>query len=97
MTATKQPGTLPVTREAVAAMVERASDGEVPAVTALSASASLAALGVSSLGFLRLVDMLEETYGVAVDLAAARTALATVDAIVAMLAAQGVETAAPAP
>ncbi|GAA2794670.1 hypothetical protein GCM10020219_077410 [Nonomuraea dietziae] len=48
---------------------------------------SLTALGVGSLAFLRLIDALEEEYGVQIDLAAPAGALDSLDEIVAHLGA----------
>jgi acyl carrier protein len=77
-------------RERLAAMIAAASDGEVAAGDILDPDASLRALGLSSLGYLRLIDAIETEFGVAVDLAGDPSALDTVDGIVAQLAEQGV-------
>ncbi|MFJ8297774.1 phosphopantetheine-binding protein [Streptomyces sp. NPDC094447] len=52
----------------VAALVSRSTDGLIGVRALLDSTESLAALGVSSLSLLRLVDAVEETYGVFVDL-----------------------------
>ena len=54
-------------RQRVAELVEAASDGAVPAGEALAPDASLTALGLGSLGFLRLLDAIESAYGVEVE------------------------------
>ncbi|MFF9147363.1 phosphopantetheine-binding protein [Streptomyces sp. NPDC014861] len=55
-------------RPQVAALVSRSTDGTVGVRELLDSTEPLAALGVSSLSLLRLVDAVEETYGVFVDL-----------------------------
>jgi acyl carrier protein len=81
----------PVTlRERLAEMVAAASDGEVPADEALGDGASLRALGLSSLGYLRLIDAIESEFGVDVDLAGDPASLDTLDGIAGQLAARGV-------
>lgn len=52
----------------VAALVSRSTDGMLGVRELLDSTEPLAALGVSSLSLLRLVDAVEETYGVFVDL-----------------------------
>ncbi|MEU2074982.1 phosphopantetheine-binding protein [Streptomyces sp. NPDC013489] len=52
----------------VAALVSRSTDGLIGVRALLDSTEPLAALGVSSLSLLRLVDAVEETYGVFVDL-----------------------------
>ncbi|MEV6353310.1 phosphopantetheine-binding protein [Streptomyces hydrogenans] len=55
-------------RPQVAALVSRSTDGLIGVRELLDSTEPLAALGVSSLSLLRLVDAVEETYGVFVDL-----------------------------
>ncbi|MFD5764495.1 acyl carrier protein [Streptomyces sp. NPDC127049] len=55
-------------RPQVAALVSRSTDGLVGVRELLDSTEPLAALGVSSLSLLRLVDAVEERYGVLVDL-----------------------------
>ncbi|MGW4056040.1 acyl carrier protein [Streptomyces sp. NPDC004779] len=69
------PGTSPspaggaeALRLQVAALVSRSTDGLVGVRELLDSTEPLAALGVSSLSLLRLVDAVEERYGVFVDL-----------------------------
>ncbi|WNI26311.1 acyl carrier protein [Streptomyces sp. ITFR-16] len=56
------------TREHLALLVERATDGGIRAAEIVDSDESLAALGVSSLSLLRLADGLESEYGVLIDL-----------------------------
>lgn len=93
-------------RERVATLIEQATGSTVPAASALASSVragstaaggpSLTALGMDSLGFLRLIDAIEDEYGVELDLGGQRASLDTLDGIVAGLLAQGVP-AWPAP
>ncbi|MFF2780332.1 phosphopantetheine-binding protein [Streptomyces sp. NPDC058052] len=55
-------------RRQVAVLVSRSTDGLLGVRELLDSTEPLAALGVSSLSLLRLVDAVEETYGVFVDL-----------------------------
>ncbi|NUR91977.1 MAG: acyl carrier protein [Nonomuraea sp.] len=55
-------------KERLAELVGEASEGAVSADEALAASVPLTALGLSSIGQLRLLDAIEAEYGVAVDL-----------------------------
>jgi acyl carrier protein len=50
-------------RERVAALVAEASDGELTAAQVLAADCSLTALGLTSLGYIRLIDAIEEDFG----------------------------------
>ncbi|MEU4701660.1 acyl carrier protein [Nonomuraea dietziae] len=74
-------------RRRVAELVSRATDGELEVEEIMAADCSLTALGVGSLAFLRLIDALEEEYGVQIDLAAPAGALDSLDEIVAHLGA----------
>jgi acyl carrier protein len=78
-------------RERLARLVEAASDGEVTRADALTGE-PLRALGLTSLGYLRLIDAIEAEYGVDVDLAADSSTMDTIDGVVAQLAARGVTT-----
>jgi acyl carrier protein len=51
-------------RQQVAEVIAAASDGQVPLDAALAGEAPLTSMGLSSLGFVRLVDALDERYGV---------------------------------
>lgn len=55
-------------KERLAELVGEASDGAVSAQEALTATVPLTALGLTSIGVLRLVDAIETEFGVAVDL-----------------------------
>ncbi|MFI6737717.1 phosphopantetheine-binding protein [Nonomuraea sp. NPDC050451] len=50
-------------RERVAALVAQASDGELTTAEVLAADCSLTALGLTSLGYIRLIDAIEEAFG----------------------------------
>jgi acyl carrier protein len=76
-------------RAAVARMVEEASDGTVTADTLLTADAPLTALGVTSLAYVRLIDAVEDAYGVALDLDGEASYLDSLDGLVAHLAERG--------
>lgn len=76
-------------RGRIAALVSRASDGDVTADEILAAGGSLTALGVTSLAFLRLIDALEEEFGVLVDLDGPTLRLDGLDELVAELVRQG--------
>ncbi|MGC4807913.1 acyl carrier protein [Micromonospora sp. DT233] len=73
-------------RVRVAELVSEATGGDVPAAAVLDGG-SLVALGVDSLGLLRLVDALELEYDVEVDLGGPGGRLDTLDDLVATLAA----------
>ncbi|MFD9538540.1 acyl carrier protein [Streptomyces sp. NPDC060022] len=80
------------TRDRLAQLVERATDGQVAAVEIVDSPEPLAALGVSSLSLLRLADSLETEYGVLIDLgdrALYTEGLAGLTARVRALAAEG--------
>ncbi|MEU5549738.1 phosphopantetheine-binding protein [Micromonospora sp. NPDC047793] len=76
----------PGLRARIAHMVSEATGGEVEPADLL-AGGSMIALGVDSLGLLRLVDAIESEYGVEVELTGAGRRLDTLDDLVAMLAA----------
>jgi acyl carrier protein len=76
--------TAPVLRRRIAALVEAASDGMITATDALAADRSLGALGLTSLGYLRLADAVELEFEVELDLGAA-VAVDTLDGIVAQI------------
>ncbi|GII78508.1 hypothetical protein Sru01_34900 [Sphaerisporangium rufum] len=65
------PGTGPEgeeLRRRVAGLVETSSDGEITAAEVLAGDGSFTALGVTSLTMLRLIDAIEEEFGVEIDL-----------------------------
>ncbi|WP_327368065.1 acyl carrier protein [Streptomyces sp. NBC_01217] len=55
-------------RGRVAGLISRVSDGELTEAEILAADGSLTALGVTSLTFLRLIDAVEEEFGILLDL-----------------------------
>ncbi|MFD1939041.1 acyl carrier protein [Nonomuraea mangrovi] len=55
-------------KERLAELVEEASDGALTAPEALSATVPLSALGLTSVGQMRLIDAIETEFGVEVDL-----------------------------
>lgn len=69
-------------RHRVAELVDTVTGGAVPAAEALTDGASLVALGLDSLGMLRLIDAIELEFDVAIDLDPAGGRLDTVDDIV---------------
>ncbi|NBE85102.1 acyl carrier protein [Micromonospora rubida] len=71
-------------RAQVAALVSEATGGDVPAADVLGGG-SLVALGVDSLGLLRLVDAIELEYGVEVELTEPGHRLDTLDDLVAVV------------
>lgn len=82
-------------RQRVAELVNEATGGYV-AVADLLAGDSMVALGLDSLGLLRLVDAIELEYGVEVDLQAPGRGLDTLDDLVTLVAeATGVAAAQP--
>ena len=76
-------------RERIAELVGEATGGEVSVADVL-AGGSMIALGVDSLGLLRLVDAIELEYGVEVELNGPGRPLDTLDDLVALLAAADV-------
>jgi len=77
------PGPL---RQRAAELISNATGGQVP-VTDVLAGGSLVALGVDSLGLLRLVDAIELEYGIEVEFDGPGGRLDTLDDLVAVLAA----------
>ena len=71
-------------RHRVAEMVSEATGGAVSVADALT-DGSLVALGVDSLGLLRLVDAIELEYGVEIELSGGGQRLDSVDDVVAAL------------
>ncbi|MFI7703966.1 phosphopantetheine-binding protein [Nonomuraea sp. NPDC049480] len=55
-------------RERVAALVAQASDGELTTAEVLAAGCSLTALGLTSLGYIRLIDAIEDEFGFDVEI-----------------------------
>jgi acyl carrier protein len=72
-------------RHRLAELVAAVSDGEIRPGDALDSAASLAELGLGSLGHLRLVDAVETEFGVTLDTAGDLHALTSIDALAAYL------------
>ncbi|WEH34004.1 acyl carrier protein [Streptomyces sp. AM 4-1-1] len=79
-----------VLRSRVAALIARVSDGELTETEILAAGGSLTALGVTSLTFLRLIDAVEEEFGVMFDLDGPTPFMDDLDGLVNHLEEQGV-------
>ncbi|GAB2666183.1 acyl carrier protein [Nocardia goodfellowii] len=79
-----------VTR-AVAELVATATDGTIDAETAHRSEHTFAEAGMTSLSFLRLVDALEITYGIEIDLENDLDSMRTAALIVGYLRKQGIE------
>ena len=75
---------------ALAELVAVVTEGEVTAADALAGQAPLPVLGMNSLAYVRLIDAVEEQYGVTLDLEADTSYLDTLDTLAAELAACGV-------
>ncbi|MDA0638052.1 phosphopantetheine-binding protein [Nonomuraea sp. MCN248] len=67
----------------LADLVAAVSDGEISAEEALAGEHSLSALGLTSLAWIRLVDAIEDAFGVDVDLGGDLSAFDRVDALAA--------------
>jgi acyl carrier protein len=65
----------------LAALVAEASDGQISAAEALAEPSSLGLLGLTSIGYVRLIQAVERRYGVAVEPDDDLAALDTVDAL----------------
>lgn len=75
--------------ERIAAVVETVSGGTIPAEKAVAPSVDLGDHGLTSLGFLQLIDAVENEFGVYVDLEGGTEFLRTVEGIAGYVAAQG--------
>jgi len=73
-------------RSRLAGMIADASDGEIAAESALAGGHSLAALGLTSLALVRLIDAIEDAFGVELDLGADLSSFDSVDAIATQVA-----------
>ena len=60
--------TQPVIKERLAQLVAESSDGAIDARQALTSTTPLSELGLSSLSRMRLIDAVEDEYGVEIDL-----------------------------
>ncbi len=70
-------------RERVAELVSTASGGDLAVAEILAADCSLPALGVTSLTYIRLIDAIEDEFGVDLDLVSDPSAIDTLDGLVA--------------
>jgi len=68
-------------RGTLAGMIADASDGEVTAEQVLAGHHSLAALGLTSLALLRLIDAIEDAFGVDLDLGADHSSFDSIDTL----------------
>jgi acyl carrier protein len=75
---------------ALASIVAEVTDGEVSAADALAGQAPLPVLGMTSLAYLRLIDVVESRFDVSLDLEGDPSYLDTLDALAAQLTAYGV-------
>jgi acyl carrier protein len=71
-------------------MIAEATDGDVTAADAFAGRAALPALGMTSLAYVRLIDAVEDRFGVTLDLEGDLSYLDTLDALATQLAASGV-------
>jgi acyl carrier protein len=83
-------------RRRLAELIHQATQGKVAAADVLVDGTSLGALGLDSLGLLRLVDAIETEYDVEIDFGAGRISPDSLDSFVDYLAAHGVRTDGPA-
>ncbi|HET6213619.1 MAG TPA: phosphopantetheine-binding protein [Micromonosporaceae bacterium] len=77
-------------RTQLANLLAEASDGDVSAEELLISEQSLAALGIGSLAYLRLIDAAESRFGVRLDLDDDLSFLDSLDSLTKHLAALGV-------
>jgi acyl carrier protein len=73
-------------RRMLAGMIAAASDGEVDAADVLAGSHTLSALGLTSLARIRLIDTIEDSFGVDLDLDGDLSSFEHVDTLAAHLA-----------
>jgi acyl carrier protein len=83
MTGAATPGQV---RQAIADMIAEASDGAVTAADALAGQHPLSALGLTSLARIRLIDAIEDTYAVDLDLESDLSSFEYVDVLAGHLA-----------
>jgi len=74
-------------RRMLADMIAQVSEGEIGTEDALAADHTLSALGFTSLARIRLIDAIEDTFGVEVDLSGDLAVFERVDALADHLAA----------
>lgn len=82
--------TLPDLRHDLAALVAAASDDQISAADALAEPESLALLGLTSIGQVRLMQAVERRFGIAVEPDDDLTQLDTVEALAGYLRERGV-------
>ncbi|MBO3751363.1 acyl carrier protein [Streptosporangiaceae bacterium NEAU-GS5] len=73
-------------RERVAELVSVASGGDLAVPDILAADCTLPALGVTSLTYIRLIDAIEDEFGVDLDLVTDPGAIDTLDGLVTYIA-----------
>ena len=76
----------------VAELAVTASDGSLPLDVVLAGTSSFADLGMSSLSFLRLIDSLENEFGIYIDLEEAAGTLTNVGGLLQYMESQGIDT-----
>lgn len=77
------------TRARLAGLISDAMDGQITAAEILTARGTLTELGVTSLALLRLADILEEEYGIELDLADPQFYQESVDSLAVRLSGPG--------
>ncbi|MET7403617.1 phosphopantetheine-binding protein [Dactylosporangium sp. NPDC005572] len=82
--------TVPDLHHDLATLVAEASDGRISAAEALAEPESLGLLGLTSIGYVRLIQAVERCYGVAVEPDDDISALDTVPALAEYLRRQGI-------
>ncbi|MFE1318691.1 acyl carrier protein [Kitasatospora phosalacinea] len=88
---TDQPAQTSPLHLRVAEMAVAASDGSLPLDGVVAGAATFADFGMSSLSFLRLIDSLENEFGIYVDLEEAAGTLTTVDGLLRYMDSQGID------
>jgi acyl carrier protein len=73
-------------RQALAAMIADASDGALTAADALAGTHALTALGLTSLARIRLIDAIEDTFAIDLDLEDDLSSFEYLDALASHLA-----------
>ncbi|TXS37819.1 acyl carrier protein [Streptomyces sp. OR43] len=76
-------------RARLAGLISDAMDGQISAAEILTARGTLTELGVTSLALLRLADILEEEYGLELDLADPEFYRQSVDSLAVRLSGDG--------
>lgn len=89
---TDQPAPTDALYHRVADLAVTASDGSLPLDVVLAGRTTFADLGMSSLSFLRLIDALENEFGIYIDLEEAAGTLTTVGGLLRYMESQGIGT-----